>query len=428
MKKLTIVYFAVIICLGISAFGQEQNLNQLYQEGFAAYQQQDFETFRDNMKQAHSLNPNSPNIQYNLACGFALTGQGDSALILLESLAERGIDFGAQDDSDLDSIKENPRFKALITKLENKSAPISNSIKVISLPESDVMIEGITYDKVGKKYYFGSMNRQCIYALNNLGRLERFKKPGEDGLNGVVGTKVDPLRRIIWVCSNRFYYLKDFKENEMPSAELIKFDLEKGLVLGRYSAPKDGQPHSMNDLTVMKSTGDVFITDDISGAIYKVDYGKNKFEIFLPAGSFMSPNGITLSDNEKTLYIADYADGLYEVDLASKVKTRIPDPEGFSLFGIDGLYYYENSLVAVQNGYNPEKVIRYHLNKADDAITESELLEFNSSMIDDPTTGTIVDGSLYYIGISGIANFSQGDYRKLPDSLCVPARILKVGL
>jgi len=418
----------MIILIAIPLSAQDKDINEYVREAIAAYQQQDYETFRDVYRTLHEMNPYSPGIQYNLACGYALTGEGDSALMILDTLADRGIDFGAANDSDLESIKNTEKFAEITKKLDKNIAPVKNSIKVIAMPENDVMIEGISYDKVGKKFYFGSMNKKKIYILNNLGRITEFKKSGEDGLHGVVGMEVDPLRRIIWVCSNEAPYVEGFESGGIQSGEVLKFDLEKGMLLGRYPSPNDGRPHSFNDLTIRTSTGDVYITDDLSGAVYKIDYDTDKLSAFNPEGTFYSPNGITISDNEKYLYVSAYGDGLYRVTLDGGNAVRIPDPDGTSLFGVDGLDFYKNSLVAIQNGFNPDRVMRYYLNKDGDAITKSEKIEFGTDQIDDPTTGTIVGYDFYYIGMSGMENFNNRTWQMKPDSLCIPARILKAPL
>lgn len=54
---------------------------------------------------------------YNLACGYALNGQGDEAIATLERLAERGTDFGAAGDSDFDNLRSDPRFHAILARL-----------------------------------------------------------------------------------------------------------------------------------------------------------------------------------------------------------------------------------------------------------------------------------------------------------------------
>ncbi len=64
--------------------------------------------------------PEDPTIRYNLACSLALCGQADRAL---ETLA-RAVALGYRDpahlreDPDLESLRDDPRFQAVLRSLE----------------------------------------------------------------------------------------------------------------------------------------------------------------------------------------------------------------------------------------------------------------------------------------------------------------------
>ena len=68
------------------------------------------------------LRPHDPLAHYNLACSFALLKKGDLALKTLR----RAIDLGYRDlrymreDRDLDSVRNDPRFKQILRELESK--------------------------------------------------------------------------------------------------------------------------------------------------------------------------------------------------------------------------------------------------------------------------------------------------------------------
>jgi len=61
------------------------------------------------------IDADDPMLLYNVACSYALIGKVDEALSCLEQSIDRG--FGHRDwidhDSDFDSIRELPRFKAI---------------------------------------------------------------------------------------------------------------------------------------------------------------------------------------------------------------------------------------------------------------------------------------------------------------------------
>jgi serine/threonine protein kinase/Flp pilus assembly protein TadD len=66
-------------------------------------------------ERAVAIDPNDPGIQYNVACLFALEGEEERAIDFLEAAVKAG--FAHRDwvmkDPDLDSLRDNPRFKSL---------------------------------------------------------------------------------------------------------------------------------------------------------------------------------------------------------------------------------------------------------------------------------------------------------------------------
>lgn len=71
------------------------------------------------LEKAVSLQPNGGNY-YNLACGYALSGQKDQAFDALEKAIENGFRGKGQyeGDTDLDSLKADARWKVLLEKLQ----------------------------------------------------------------------------------------------------------------------------------------------------------------------------------------------------------------------------------------------------------------------------------------------------------------------
>jgi hypothetical protein len=67
-------------------------------------------------KKLVALRPADPTAHYNLACRYALLKQPDLALVTLRQAIELGYrDFHyMEEDRDLDSIRKDPRFRALV--------------------------------------------------------------------------------------------------------------------------------------------------------------------------------------------------------------------------------------------------------------------------------------------------------------------------
>lgn len=68
------------------------------------------------------LRPHDPTAHYNLACRLALLKQPDLAFSVLRKAIELGYrDFGyMRADSDLDSLRKDPRFKQLLREFKHR--------------------------------------------------------------------------------------------------------------------------------------------------------------------------------------------------------------------------------------------------------------------------------------------------------------------
>jgi tetratricopeptide (TPR) repeat protein len=65
------------------------------------------------------MRPDNKNIQYNLACSYALTGQTERAVECLTKAVELGYRDvqHLREDHDLDAIKSDPRFLSMLERL-----------------------------------------------------------------------------------------------------------------------------------------------------------------------------------------------------------------------------------------------------------------------------------------------------------------------
>ena len=75
------------------------------------------------IERALAIDPTDSVVLYNVACFYALDGQGDNALNCLESAVVHGSVSASwmQHDNDLESVRDNPRFDALIERLQKQT-------------------------------------------------------------------------------------------------------------------------------------------------------------------------------------------------------------------------------------------------------------------------------------------------------------------
>ena len=71
-------------------------------------------------ERALALEPDEPSVLYNVACVLALAGETDRPMELLERAVLPGMAnrIWLEHDSDLDSLRDLPRFKAFVATLK----------------------------------------------------------------------------------------------------------------------------------------------------------------------------------------------------------------------------------------------------------------------------------------------------------------------
>lgn len=390
----------LLMCVGGSRAQDDQPKDGRYYETLArkAYQEKDYSAFLANMKKAAELRPNHPRLMFNLAAAYALNGNAGEALQLLGQMTEIGLVFPADKDSDFDSIKASAEFRAILEKVAHNKLPVVHGAPAFTLHEKGFIPEGIAYDPATRTFYLGSVYKRKIVSISRKGEAKDFANE-QDGLWSVMGMKVDAPRRLLWVASVSHPQMGNYQPGESGVSGLFKFDLRTGKLLKKYIVPNKPGAHWFGDL-IVNSRGDVFATDSISPEIYVVSREKDEMELFLSGPPFVNLQGLAFTRDEKHLFIADYARGVFLIDLLTKQVTDLAPAGNFTLLGIDGLYFYRGTLLGVQNGINPPRLVRLYPSQDLKRVERLETIEANDPVFDEPTLGVLVEDSFYLIANS----------------------------
>ena len=220
--------------------------------------------------------------------------------------------------------------------------------------------------------------------------------------------------------------MSNYKTEENGVSGLFKFDLRTGKLLKKYILPNKPRSHWFGDL-VVNSRGDVFATDSISPEIYLISRDKDEIELFLGGPPFVNLQGLDFTPDEKHLFVADYAKGIFLIDLATKKCADLSLAPNITLLGIDGLYSYKGTLLAVQNGINPPRLVRLHLSRDMSRVERLETIEANDPLFDEPTLGVLVGDNFYLIANSQWATIDEKGQLAPADKLKEPT-VLKIKL
>jgi hypothetical protein len=394
----------LLLALLLPANAAEDPL-QTARDAAAAYTAGRFDEAATLYAKLADLLPRSPGARTGAARALARTGAARTALDHLSAVVDFGVRFDAADPA-FEALRTDPRFRRLESRMRQRTAPIVRSSVAFRLDPA-LIPENIAHDPKTGAWFVGSMYKAKIVRIGPDGSVRDFIPPQRHGLLSVVGMKVDAPRRALWAASGNFA-LRPPIENEDPAtrgkSHLFHFHADTGALVRAYPAPagSPGNPVLFNDLVVTPG-GDVYVTSG-PGGIWLLRAGADGLEeFFARPGSIF--NGIAITPDGKSVFAASHLEGILRIDLATKKVSPLVLPPGVALGGIDGLYVHGKSLIGVQNGTDPVRVVRAWLDPAMTRVTRFSVLEQEHPESDLPLTGTIVGEHLYYVGRSQLRAF-----------------------
>jgi hypothetical protein len=346
--------------------------------------------------------PNDSAALFNLALDEASIGQRETAIDLLRQMANAhaGLDPREPAGRPFKDFVADPRFVSLVAQIEKENPPVIRSEPAFVIHERDLAPEGIAYDPVDKSFYISSVTKSKIVRITADGEAEDFKQSGQDGLGLTLGMKVDAPRRLLWVVS-----IPAHLETGQSTSGVFQYDLRTGALRFKHQLPP-GSAGFLNDVA-LRSSGEAFATNTGTGEVFRMSSDHDGIELLLPANSVPQANGISLSSDERVLFVGGWI-GIARIDLATKQFQLLRKADNISDAGLDGMYFYKQSLIGIQNpDLHPGRVMRYFLNPAMDTITRAEILESYNPRFDIPTTGTLVRDSLYFMANTQIEKREQ---------------------
>ena len=350
----------------------------------------------DSWLQAYALRPHHGSIVFELGAAYAAVGRIEDATEWLKVVAEMGFPFRTEDREELRACREQPACRAALTAIERNREPKATSTVAFKLAAPRLVPEGLAYDAASDSFFVSSVRQRLILKVGPSRQPQPFADRSA-GLWAALGLAVDAPRKRLWVATAAMAEIADALPADEGKSALVALDLLTGRRVGRYDLPP-GRPHVLGDVIVAPS-GDVFTTDSISPALYRLPAGGGALEPIVAGEPFVSLQGLALSADGTRIFVADYAKGLFAVDLDSRRVRLLDAPRTAGVLGIDGLYRAgDDSLIGVQNGTAPPRLLRLRVDG--DRIASVEVVDAGHPSAPDPTLGVVVGNRFYYIGNS----------------------------
>ena len=358
------------------------------------------EECRTGVRRLIALTDGRPDFLCKLARTEARLGAQPQALRDLATCIRSGLAFdNLSTEPALDTLRASPRFAELQAEATRLVAPAVDFSKRLVLTDPALIAEDLAYDPTDHSFYISSVHERKIVRVAADGSVSDFLTAAQTPLWGVYAVAVDSERGILWATSSAGAESPPFDAVEDGKSAVLKFDLHSRTLLARYELA-DGRPHGFGDVA-LEPGGALLVSDGIDGGVYVVGPGSAGLRVVVAPGAMHSPQTPAPIPGTAQVLVPDYSRGIAVANLEGRAIRWLAHPPELALFGIDGLYLRGRTLIAVQNGTAPERVLLMTLDPSCSRITAWHTAVARAPGLGEPTHAAFVGADLYLLVNSG---------------------------
>jgi sugar lactone lactonase YvrE len=369
---------------GLSALGQV----------YAA--QNDMPRFIWVLKRVGELSPNSGELKLQLALAYAKIDDKPHAYDTLIRMQTQGFGYDIANDKRFEPIHGTKVWDYLVANLNVNAKQFGEGRAAFTLPKGDYLYDALAWDAKRGDLLVGSVRDGSIQRVDTHGKLADFITAGADnGLWGVDALAVDATRGKLYASSSSTTIYRGFRGDNAGKAGIFEFDLASGKLLKKYAFEAGAGTHRLTAL-VVASDGKVYAADAARKQIFKLEDGKLRDIVNNP--KLTSFSALAVSGDGRTLYLADYALGIFGYDLATGKAFQVAyDQSRLVLGGIVSMQWYDGTLVIVEDGMVPKRIMRLQLDKDGRKIANAMPLDVAHAAFAELGASTIAGDKLYTI-------------------------------
>jgi sugar lactone lactonase YvrE len=350
---------------------------------------------RRQIARAASAWPTQPS--YLWASAILALRANDSGAVLdgLSRYAALGLGRDVAADTGLARLTGLPAFAAVRMAHEANFRPLVRSHPKLTFGDTTFWAEGVDADPATHHFYVASIRHRTIADVAPDGRSRELWPRDQPALGAMFGVRVDAARGLLWATTSGVPQTEGYLPADSSIAALLQIRPSDGAILRRWDLPPVTGGHVLGDLAV-GPRGDVYLTDSNQPVLYRLRPGADTLES-ITSPFFHSLQGMAPTPDGRLLYVADYSHGLLRVELRSGVVTRLADAPNSTSLGCDGIVWYRGTIIAVQNGVAPARIVRFTLDASGTRIERLDVLDRNAQVADEPTIGTILGNEFVYV-------------------------------
>lgn len=384
-----------------------------FREAAEAYSEEDHERWVTALENLNRLRPANYDFMRQLVMGYALTGQTSEAFNMMLRMQQQGLAADWDSIDEVESLRQYPLYEYLRDLMKSAGEPGGDVQTAFSVPAEHAMPEALAHDDESGRTFIGTIRDGLILVRGPEGDgFEVFADSEQiEGMTAVFDLLVDEQRGHLWAATGATGQYRHARSQDYGRTALIRFDLDSGEMQAVFRVVPDGTPHLLGAMT-MAADGTIYASDTAVPLVYRLEPGAEHPTPFLSHPVLASLRGLALSPDESRLYVADYELGVFFFELGEEPRGFVLGiPETLNLAGIDGLYYWQDHLVAIQNGVTPQRVIRMKLDDTGTRVASVATLAKALPEFATPTYGDVVGDDLLFMAAS---HWSQVDARGRP--------------
>jgi len=365
-----------------------------------AFDDQDYEDWGKATEKLYALRPHNQDFMTHLVRSYARQERFSEAYSMMLTMQQQGLAEDWSRFEELEPMREHRLYGHLADLMQQAGESFGDARTVATL--SDIsMPEGLAYDSSSERFLLGTVRDGRILVSSDGADWSTFASPEtHPELASVLDLEVDAERGHLWVATAALSQFEGYRQADRGRTALLKLDLESGEQLGVYRIIPDRQPHAFGAVAIA-ADGTVFAADTATPGVYRLDPDERHPRLHFGHPNFSSIRGIALSGDGSKLYMADYEVGIFVIDTQDASKAwKLATPENLNDGGIDGLYWWDGHLVAIQNGISPQRVVRMKLGEDGLGVVEVAPLVAAQPEFDTPTFGVMVDEELVFLAAS----------------------------
>ncbi|MEQ8573871.1 MAG: hypothetical protein RIB63_07405, partial [Fulvivirga sp.] len=270
----------------------------------------------------------------------------------------------------------------------------------------DIHPEGMAYDSRTEDFYFGGVNKRNVVKYSQDGSItELISFKIDADIFSVMGIEYDEKNKILWACTGSLPEMMDYNDSLKGRSSILALDKD-GNILKKHVFKGN---HMFGDLKILVD-GTVLISDTGENKIYKTTLNTEPELWFDLSEKVWNLQGLAMSEQEEYLYLSDYISGLYRIDLKTKEVEKVKLPKTMSDKGFDGIYFYNNQLIGIQNGVSPNKTWALQLDQSGLDVVNARVIDQALDILDEPTQGILLVNRFLYIANSPWAHYKEGQF------------------